>query len=240
MPDRPPRVALYARVSTDDKGQDPEVQLAPMRELAVARGWAPEAYIDHAPASDLRGRREWRRLLADARLGRLDLVLVWKLDRFARSSLDAFQWLQQLDCAGVGFRILTQDIGHHHVGRPAGVHGLGGGGRDGAGADPGARPSGHGPGSGSREATGAAGPDSAGHRPPAVGPGGRGPEGRAPDPRRGGPEAQGETHQPGRGASAGPQRGRARRHPGRDQAGTLRGRSPRKSFGTGGVGRQRG
>ena len=110
MPGRPPRVALYVRVSTDDKGQDPEAQLAPMRELAVARGWAPEECIDYAPTSDLRGRPAWRRLLADARRGRLGLVLVWKLDRFARSSPDALQWLQQLDGAGVGFRILTQHI----------------------------------------------------------------------------------------------------------------------------------
>lgn len=104
------RVGLYARVSTEDKGQDPEVQLTPMRELAAARGWAVADYVDLAPASDLRGRREWRRLLEDARLGRIDLVLVWKLDRFARSALDALQWLKQLDAAGVGLKILTQDI----------------------------------------------------------------------------------------------------------------------------------
>ena len=104
------RAALYARVSTDDRGQDPEVQLAPMRELAGARGWQVAEYIDHASASDLRGRREWRRLLEDAQRGRTDLVLVWKLDRFARSALDALQWLQQLDGAGVGLKILTQQI----------------------------------------------------------------------------------------------------------------------------------
>jgi putative DNA-invertase from lambdoid prophage Rac len=40
----------------------------------------------------------------------VDLVLVWKLDRFARSALDALQWLQQLDGYGVGFKILTQEI----------------------------------------------------------------------------------------------------------------------------------
>ncbi len=104
------RAALYARVSTDDRGQDPEVQLAPMRGLARARGWQVAEYIDHASASDLRGRREWRRLLEDAHCGRTDVVLVWKLDRFARSALDALQWLQQLDGAGVGLKILTQQI----------------------------------------------------------------------------------------------------------------------------------
>lgn len=104
------RAALYARVSTADRGQDPELQLAPMRELAAARNWEVVEYADHASAADLRGRREWRRLLEDARRGRIDLVVVWKLDRFARSALDALQWLQQLDSAGVGLKILTQEI----------------------------------------------------------------------------------------------------------------------------------
>ena len=104
------RVGLYARVSTDDKGQDPEVQLGPMREMAAARGWSTAEYVDLASASDLRGRARWRELLQDARQGRIDLVLVWKLDRFARSALDALQWLQQLDSAGVGLKILTQEI----------------------------------------------------------------------------------------------------------------------------------
>ena len=104
------RAALYARVSTADRGQDPEVQLAPMRALAAAREWEVVEYTDRASAADLRGRREWRQLLEDARLGRIDLVLVWKLDRFARSALDALQWLQQLDSAGVGLKILTQEI----------------------------------------------------------------------------------------------------------------------------------
>ena len=71
------RAALYARVSTADRGQDPEVQLAPLRALAAARAWEVGEYTDRAPAADLRGRREWRLLLEDARLGRIDLVLVW-------------------------------------------------------------------------------------------------------------------------------------------------------------------
>jgi DNA invertase Pin-like site-specific DNA recombinase len=105
------RVALYARVSTEDKGQDTEVQLVPMRELVAVRGWlVVDEYEDFASARDLRGRRRWRRLLEDARHHRFDAVLVWKLDRFARSALDALQWLQQLDGHGIGLKILTQDI----------------------------------------------------------------------------------------------------------------------------------
>jgi DNA invertase Pin-like site-specific DNA recombinase len=104
------RVALYARVSTEDRGQDPELQLVPMREHAAARGWEVIEYVDQASAGDLRGRRGWRQLLEDAHRHRFNLVMVWKLDRFARSALDALQWLEQLDGYGVGLKILTQDI----------------------------------------------------------------------------------------------------------------------------------
>ncbi|MGA7361925.1 MAG: recombinase family protein [Candidatus Dormiibacterota bacterium] len=84
--------------------------MGPMRSFARARGWTPTEYVDLAAASDLRGRRQWRRLLEDARLGRIDRVMVWKLDRFARSALDALRWLEQLDASGVGLQILTQEI----------------------------------------------------------------------------------------------------------------------------------
>lgn len=87
------------------------MQLVPMRELVATRGWLiVEEYEDFASARDLRGRRRWRQLFEDARHHRFDAVLVWKLDRFARSALDALQWLQQLDGHGVGLKILTQDI----------------------------------------------------------------------------------------------------------------------------------
>jgi DNA invertase Pin-like site-specific DNA recombinase len=81
-----------------------------MREHATARAWEVIEYVDQASASDLRGRRGWRQLLKDAHRRRFDLVMVWKLDRFARSALDALRWLEQLDGYGVGLKILTQDI----------------------------------------------------------------------------------------------------------------------------------
>lgn len=80
------RVAIYARVSTRDKDQDPEVQLVPLREYAQAHGWETVEFVDVAPAGDLRRRTAWRRLLADAARRRWDAVLVWKLDRAFRSS----------------------------------------------------------------------------------------------------------------------------------------------------------
>ncbi len=103
-------VALYARVSTEDHGQDPELQLVPMREQAAVRGWEAIEYVDQASAGDIRGRQGWRQLLEDAHRHRFDVVMVWKLDRFARSALDALQWLEQLNGYGLGLKILTQDI----------------------------------------------------------------------------------------------------------------------------------
>ena len=102
------RVALYARVSTRDKDQDPEVQLVSMREYAAARGWGMGEYVDYAPAGDLHHRIAWRQLLKDAKQRRIDLLMVWKLDRAFRSVIDAVNTLDLLDHHGVGFFALTQ------------------------------------------------------------------------------------------------------------------------------------
>ncbi len=107
-PPRPPQVALYARVSTRDKDQDPELQLEPMRAYAAARGWEVAEYVDQAAAGDLAHRTAWARLLADAARRRVDLVLVWKLDRAFRSTLHALATLRDLEHHGVGFAALTQ------------------------------------------------------------------------------------------------------------------------------------
>ena len=102
------RVALYARVSTRDKDQDPQLQLVPLREYVAARGWQAVEYVDTAAAGDLAHRTAWARLLADVAQRRVDLVMVWKLDRAFRSTLDALDALRRLEHAGVGFASLTQ------------------------------------------------------------------------------------------------------------------------------------
>jgi DNA invertase Pin-like site-specific DNA recombinase len=104
------RVAIYARVSTRDHGQDPELQLVPLREWAAAHGGRTSEYADLASAADLRGRTAWRRLLDDARHRRIDVVAVWKLDRAFRSSLEAATTLAELRDHGVDFVAITQPI----------------------------------------------------------------------------------------------------------------------------------
>ena len=105
------RVALYARVSTRDKDQNPETQLYALRNYAAQRGWEIVVeYVDQASATDLRGRTAWRDLLEDVRTGGIDLVLVTKLDRAFRSSKDTYDNLAYLDQHKVGFIATTQPI----------------------------------------------------------------------------------------------------------------------------------
>ena len=79
------RVALYARVSTSDKGQDPELQLSELREYASRRQMEVSAeYVDRCSGSR-ESRPALNQLLADARRRRFDALLVWKIDRLGRS-----------------------------------------------------------------------------------------------------------------------------------------------------------
>jgi len=98
------RAALYARVSTLDKGQDPELQLSELREYAGRRGWTVFGeYVDHGVSGSKESRPQLDRLLADARRRHFDIVLVWKLDRFARSLKLLIVSLAELAALGVAF-----------------------------------------------------------------------------------------------------------------------------------------
>ena len=75
------RVALYARVSTIDQGQNPETQLFRLREVAKARGWDIfDEYIDFASGKDP-NRPQLKRLMADAKQHRFDMVFITRIDR---------------------------------------------------------------------------------------------------------------------------------------------------------------
>jgi DNA invertase Pin-like site-specific DNA recombinase len=103
------RVALYARTSTADKDQNPETQLLPMREFVAAQEWTIVGeFVDQASATDLRARTAWRELLEQGARRRIDLVLVWRIDRAFRSVLDAATTLERLRAWGVGLRSYTE------------------------------------------------------------------------------------------------------------------------------------
>src|SRR5439155_5006400 len=89
--------------------QEPETQLLPLREYLSAQGWeAAGCFVDQAPAGDLAARQQWRRLLGEASRRRVDLFLVFRLDRAFRSVLDAAQTLERLQHWGVGFRSYSE------------------------------------------------------------------------------------------------------------------------------------
>lgn len=91
------RIGIYARVSTTDKDQNPETQLLPLREFAAAQRWTVAGeFVDRASATDLRGRIAWRELLDQAAKRRLDVILVWKLDRAFRSVAHMANTVEQL------------------------------------------------------------------------------------------------------------------------------------------------
>ena len=104
------RVAIYARVSTIDKGQDPETQLLVLREYAARRGLVPAGeYVDYA--SGMRDDRpQYQALLAVARKRHIDVVLVWRYDRFARSTQALVHALNEFHRLGVDFISYQENI----------------------------------------------------------------------------------------------------------------------------------
>lgn len=105
------RVGIYARVSTDDKGQDPEVQLVPLRLYCQMRGWVIyKEYVDNGWSGADSTRPAWIELKSDAARRRIDVVLVWAFDRFARTILELVWSLETFLELGVDFRSHTQDI----------------------------------------------------------------------------------------------------------------------------------
>lgn len=106
-------VALYARVSTSDKGQDPEVQLQPLRAMAASRGWKVEIeYVDHGFSGAKDRRPKLDQLMMDVIKGRRDFqaVLVWKFDRFARSSKHLLSALETFNENSVAFVSMTEGV----------------------------------------------------------------------------------------------------------------------------------
>ena len=102
------RVGLYARVSTHDQQTLP-LQMRAMREYAAQRGWTITMQIREVGSGA--AQRELRaRLLDAARRREIDVVLVWRLDRWGRSLADLVVTLKELAELGVGFVSLTEAL----------------------------------------------------------------------------------------------------------------------------------
>jgi DNA invertase Pin-like site-specific DNA recombinase len=105
------RVALYARISTLNHGQDVGLQLAELREYALARGWhVTDEYADQGIRGCVESRPELNRLMADARKRRFDVVACWRFDRFARSTKHLLLALDEFRSLGIQFLSHQENI----------------------------------------------------------------------------------------------------------------------------------
>lgn len=105
------RAAIYARVSTANNGQDPSLQTRELREYCEHRGWnIAGEYIDIGISGAKEKRPALDRLLSDAHRRRVDVVLVWKLDRFGRSLKHLVTTIADLEALGVAFVSLRDNI----------------------------------------------------------------------------------------------------------------------------------
>ena len=90
----------YARVSTDD--QDPALQIKALEDAGCE-----QVFVDHKSGKNLQ-RPEWKRCKRYLQEG--DTLMVWKLDRLARSVLDLCNISQDFDAKGIQLVVLTQQI----------------------------------------------------------------------------------------------------------------------------------
>ncbi|MBA7500030.1 hypothetical protein ES704_02783 [subsurface metagenome] len=105
------KVALYARVSTDDKEQNPETQLLALRNFCNDAGWEVyQEYVDYARAKDYKHREAWQQLQKDARQHKFKVVLVFRLDRAFRSVRECVNLVEDWFDRGIRFKSVAEDV----------------------------------------------------------------------------------------------------------------------------------
>ncbi len=107
--DSTPRVALYARVSTTDQSTDS--QLLDLRRYVSERGWDSfREYVDEGISGTKDSRPALNALMNDARKRKFDVVLVWRFDRFARSTKHLILALEEFRNLGIDFVSYQENI----------------------------------------------------------------------------------------------------------------------------------
>jgi DNA invertase Pin-like site-specific DNA recombinase len=105
------KVAIYARVSTTNHGQDVGLQTRELRQFAEARGWTVAGeYIEEGVSGAKDSRPELNRLMADAHKRRFDVVCVWRFDRFARSVSHLLRALETFKALGIDFVSFSEQM----------------------------------------------------------------------------------------------------------------------------------
>ena len=121
--DNPVRCAIYTRKSTEEGLQQDFNSLDAQREAAEAyvasqkaEGWVclPDRYDDGGFSGATLERPAAQRLLADIKAGKVDCVVVYKVDRLSRSLLDFARIMETFESHGVSFVSVTQHFNTTH------------------------------------------------------------------------------------------------------------------------------
>ena len=102
------RAAIYARVSTADQSADS--QLRDLRQYVEARSISATEYVDTGYSGAKQSRPALDRLMDDARKRRIDCLIVWRFDRFARSTKHLLLALEEFRSLGVQFISYQENI----------------------------------------------------------------------------------------------------------------------------------
>ncbi len=105
----PARVAIYARVSTSEQSTDS--QLLDLKRYTRERGWHIfKEFVDNGISGTKDSRPALNELMNDAKKRRFDTVLVWRFDRFARSTRHLVLALEEFNALGVDFISLSESV----------------------------------------------------------------------------------------------------------------------------------
>jgi DNA invertase Pin-like site-specific DNA recombinase len=105
------RIALYARVSTKNNGQNTETQLVALREYAENRSFSVVTeYVDNGVSGSKDSRPQLDKMMKDAKLRKFDAVVVARFDRFARSTRHLILALEEFQSLGIDFISLNESV----------------------------------------------------------------------------------------------------------------------------------
>jgi DNA invertase Pin-like site-specific DNA recombinase len=103
------RIGIYARVSTKD--QSCELQVRELRAYCAARGFdLVREYVDVGQSGAKNSRPELNKLMDDARKRQFDAIVVWRFDRFARSTKHLLSALEEFRSLGIQFISYQENI----------------------------------------------------------------------------------------------------------------------------------
>jgi len=110
-PNKTIRAVLYARISTTGHGQDMGLQVSELEQVAAQRGWdVVGVFADEGVSGAMESRPALDRMMDAARRGKVDVVAVWRLDRFARSTGHLLAALEEFRVLGVAFVSIREQV----------------------------------------------------------------------------------------------------------------------------------